>query len=322
MANKYGLFGETAFLAVGDPYLDKDPLNQRTQGLNFKATKCKSGITNDAMFDRVKPLYEGEQYVRSNADKAKARADKDKSKASEQPFKPSAPSKKGSGKGSYYGHLGPKHPHQADQDSASLIKQKGDYEVSARNVVTNPPKKGTYGFIKTTLGEKQGFGGSAGEYTYVSSPYDSVRMAERAKRAKDVELSNEKPFRPSNPLKKGSFGIPGTTLGGKGKGVSGEYGYLEQGPQPKGPPLVPLEKPFRPTGPAKKGYNRTINKFPTYQEDPLEVRLKEEREEKKASREKMASQAGWVPPRILKGSATPSVLNKNIQLNFSATYQG
>jgi hypothetical protein len=52
--------------------------------------------------------------------------------------------------------------------------------------------------------------------------------AERAKRAKDVELSNEKPFRPSNPLKKGSFGIPGTTLGGKGKGVSGEYGYLEQ----------------------------------------------------------------------------------------------
>jgi hypothetical protein len=36
MANKYGLFGETAFLAVGDPYIDKDPLNQRTQGLNFK----------------------------------------------------------------------------------------------------------------------------------------------------------------------------------------------------------------------------------------------------------------------------------------------
>jgi hypothetical protein len=59
--------------------------------------------------------------------------------------------------------------------------------------------------------------------------------------------------------------------------------WLEQGPQPKAPPLVPLEKPFRPTGPAKKGYNRTINKFPDYQEDPLEVRLKEEREEKKVS---------------------------------------
>mmetsp|Transcript_9502 Transcript_9502/g.19676 ORF Transcript_9502/g.19676 Transcript_9502/m.19676 type:complete len:314 (-) Transcript_9502:90-1031(-) len=312
MANKYGLFGDTGYLAVGDPYIDKDPLNHRTQGLNFKSTKCKTGTTNDAMFDRVKPLYEGEPYTKSNEDKAKAREAESKSKASDHPFRPSGKFKNRVGQGAV---------HMPEQDLNKLIKQKGDFEVEPRNIVTNPSKRGTFGFNKTTLGERQGFGGAVGEYTYVPCPYDSVRTAERAKRAKDAEKAQDKPFRPSNPPKRGSYGIPGTTLGGKGTGVSGEYSYVESGPLPKGEAEPPLEKPFRPTGPAKQGYNRTINKFPVYQEDPLEVKLKEERETKAAAREKMASAAGWFPPKTLKGGATPSVLKKNIHLNFAATYK-
>eukprot|EP00976_Prorocentrum_cordatum_P080733 1184090-Prorocentrum_minimum.AAC.1 len=210
MANKYGLFSETAYLAIGDPYIDKDPLNHRTQGLNFKvrefarlsqpcamgcslghrfrATKCKSGITNDAMFDRTKPLYEGEKYTKSNGslsiascsvfdgvgvyprgfvfqEKAQAREAKAKSMASDHPFRPSGKFKN---KNSEFGHL-------PEQDLNKMIKQKGDFESEPRNIVTNPAKKGTFGFNKTTLGERIGFGGAVGEYSYAPSPYDSVR---------------------------------------------------------------------------------------------------------------------------------------------------
>ena len=62
-----------------------------------------------------------------------------------------------------------------EQDLNKLIKQKGDFETEPRNVVTNPSKKGTFGFNKTTLGERLGYGGAVGEYSYVTCPYDSVR---------------------------------------------------------------------------------------------------------------------------------------------------
>ena len=41
--------------------------------------------------------------------------------------------------------------------------------------MTNPPKKGTYGMFKTTLGERMGPGGACGEYSYKPSPYDEAR---------------------------------------------------------------------------------------------------------------------------------------------------
>lgn len=36
------------------------------------------------------------------------------------------------------------------------------------------------------------------------------------------------------------------------------------------PPHLPLhEKPFKPSNPPKRGYNKTLEKFPPYKEDPL-----------------------------------------------------
>ena len=64
IASKYGAFSDVGFLSSGEPYNDKDPLrhgNSRYKGLNMKATRCKTGKTNDAAFDRLKPLYEKEK---------------------------------------------------------------------------------------------------------------------------------------------------------------------------------------------------------------------------------------------------------------------
>lgn len=35
--------------------------------------------------------------------------------------------------------------------------------------------------------------------------------------------------------------------------------------------MHPHDAPFRYPNPAKKGFNKTINKFPTYKEDPLRI---------------------------------------------------
>ena len=51
-------------------------------------------------------------------------------------------------------------------------KRKGEVQGQPRSMVTGPGKKGGYGFIKTTLSERQGAKGVAGEYEYLSDPID------------------------------------------------------------------------------------------------------------------------------------------------------
>ena len=51
--DKYGFFSETAYLAIGDPYLKRGQISDREKGLNFKATHVKSG--NRATFNKFIP---------------------------------------------------------------------------------------------------------------------------------------------------------------------------------------------------------------------------------------------------------------------------
>lgn len=309
MANKYGIFSEPSYISIGDPYKKKEKEHSRLTGLNFKATLEKTGLQSDATFDKLKPLYNGEKYDKTLEEKKEAREAKASAMSNDKPFKCTNPSKKNSGLGGYYGLLGPKFEHKKEFDNEP--KQKGQFEVGPRNVVTNPTKKGTFGYNKTTLGEKQGKGGAAGEYEYKPSDYDAERKKERELAAKDLELRMDKPFKPSAPSKKGHFGTPGLTMNGKGNGICGEYQYLENGPTKK-EEIDHLEKPFKPSNPPKQGYNSTLNKFPQYTEDPMEVKLKAEREARQAEQARMAAQPRFVPPAIPRTGATPSVLRKNL----------
>lgn len=310
MANKYGHFSEPSYVSIGDPYVKKVQENSRNTGLNLKAAVCKTGLNNDALFTKFEPLYVGEKYQQSYEEKRAARQDAAKQRASEAPFKPSNPQKKSSGVGNYYGCIGGKVPNMKEHEAAQ--KKKGDYEVGPRNIVTNPSKLGTYGFRGTTLGEKGSAGGAVGEYSYMPSAYDAARQKEVRDLKQSIEMRvTDKPFKPVSPPKKGGAGVPGRTLDGKGNGVCGEYEYKIHGPTKK-EPQEQLEKPFRPSNPPKEGYNCTMNKFPHYIEDPLDLKLKKEREARRAEMTRMDAQPKFIPSSTLKSGATASILRKNI----------
>lgn len=310
-ANKYGMFSEPSYITIGDKYGKKLDEGSRHTGLNLKAAVQKTGKGNDNCFDKYAPLYEKEKYEDTFAEKAEQRAAAKAKKVSEQPFKPSNPQKVSSGLGNYYGCIGPKVPHLKDNND--IAKKKGDFEVGPRNVVTNPSKKGTYGYRGTTLGEKTDrIGGAVGEYSYKADKYDAARTAEMeaAKASAAKRVGN--PFKPANPPKKGGAGVPGITMGGKGSGVVGEYGYIENGPDKKDNQEA-LDKPFRPSHPPKEGYNCTLNKFPVYLEDPMDLKVAREKEARKAEMDRMAQQPKFVPPSTLKSGATTSVIRQNLK---------
>ena len=45
--------------------------------------------------------------------------------------------------------------------------------------------------------------------------------------------------------------------------------YPPRKPPQNGKPLITHDAPFKPSSSPKKGYNKTIDKFPPYKEDPL-----------------------------------------------------
>mmetsp|Transcript_7679 Transcript_7679/g.25440 ORF Transcript_7679/g.25440 Transcript_7679/m.25440 type:complete len:312 (+) Transcript_7679:52-987(+) len=310
MSNKYGNFSEPSYISLGDPYGKRIEENSRNTGLNMKAAVDKTGKTNDATFSKFVPLYMGEKYEADYKEKREHASTKKKLMVSETPFKPSKPGTKSSGLGNYYGCVGPKLAHMKDSDESA--KKKGDFASGPRNIVTNPSKQGTFGYRGTTLGEKLGAGGAIGEYQYKPDAYENKRKVEVAESKKSIEMRvTDKPFKPTSPPKRGGAGVPGRTLGGRGGGVCGEYTYKMEGPS-KPEAGEALERPFRPSHPPKEGYNSTLNKFPAYQEDPLDLKIKKEKAARKAEIERMNAQPKFVPPSTMKSGATVSVLRKNL----------
>mmetsp|Transcript_5963 Transcript_5963/g.15189 ORF Transcript_5963/g.15189 Transcript_5963/m.15189 type:complete len:321 (-) Transcript_5963:304-1266(-) len=314
-ANKYGLFTETAYIGVGDPYNDKDVMAQssRFKGLNMKAALRKTGKADNVCFDKFKPLYEQEKYLLTNEEKEAKRAAMVSAKVTDKPFKPTSKTKVSSGLGNYHGTIGPKYPNLGSGTKDQLKKGDPALEPAPRQIQTNPSKKGTYGFRGTTLGERIGAGGAVGEYSYKGDEYDGVRKAENAANAAGREKMQPAPFRPANPPKKGGAGVPGVTMGGKGKGVCGEYEYQELGPAPLEKADDKIEKPFRPSHPPKLGPNGTLNKFPKYMEDPLDLKLAKDKEARRAEMDRLGKVAPFVPPSTTKKGATASVLRMNLK---------
>lgn len=75
------------------------------------------------------------------------------------------------------------------------------------------------------------------------------------------------------------------------------------------------DAPFKPSNPPKKGYNKTLDKFPEYKEDPLKAveRRKDEAEEK----------ARWKSTHKYKSKPTPSVVTsmRNLKTEFPSIYR-
>lgn len=76
------------------------------------------------------------------------------------------------------------------------------------------------------------------------------------------------------------------------------------------------DAPFRPANPSKKGYNKTIDKFPAYKEDPMRVVTRKAKDEKE-------DRGLWKPTHNKKTIPTPSVTTqfKNLKSEFPSVFR-
>ncbi|GBF93493.1 hypothetical protein Rsub_06626 [Raphidocelis subcapitata] len=314
MTTRFGVFGETRAIGVGDPYVDTMRPDARDRGLvSIKVPVCRSGKNNDACFDKLKPLFEGEKYIdplRRKLQQAKAGAARN---VADKPFRVASPMKKSACPGDFVGTLGGKVEYKAGHVDEKK-KKKGEIPGQPKNIVTSTPKKGSFGTIGTTLSERKGARGVAGEYEYMADP---VHFAVRVK---DGEKSPHAPFRPVGPPKRGGPGTVARHFGGRVKGAVGEFAWQ---PRPEPPvrsrapgaaaaggggeeagggeaapaaaaaasPSAP-GAPFRPAAFPRSGRQATFSRFPVYEADPDEPKAAARAAARKEERERLAARAG------------------------------
>lgn len=320
--NRLGIFQELSYVTLDDKYDKKAGLDSRYKGKQFITAPPRGGKTNDSTFQAFSPLMVGERYTTAEAHERKYRSDQKKRNITTAPFKPSSPPKRNAGLGNYYGTIGRKYEHETDWVHDTSPRKKTE-KVEQKNIVTSPPKKGTYGVPGTQIGVyagRHGQRGVVGEYEYKGEPYDLARQAEQEeKKRMDTAKIDPKPFKPSSPPKKGTYGVPGTTIFahkfgtvGGNSGVCGEYAYQTLGVGRDGEPRKPHTadglKPFRPSNPPRQGYNCTIQPFPEYKGESLQAKIEREKAERAAEKKLLVGPV-FKPVSCPKTIRTPSIAN-------------
>ncbi len=76
------------------------------------------------------------------------------------------------------------------------------------------------------------------------------------------------------------------------------------------------EYPFKPANPSKKGYNKTIDKFPVYVEDPMRQPVRKAKPEGE-------ERPGWKPTHKEKTIPSTSVTTnvKNLKVEFPSVFK-
>lgn len=82
--------------------------------------------------------------------------------------------------------------------------------------------------------------------------------------------------------------------------------------------MMQHDKPFKPSNPPKKGYNKTLDKFPAYKEDPLKVVTR-----KKTPEGVVVDERKWKPSHNKKSMPTQSVTTnfKNLKTEFPSIFR-
>jgi len=258
-----GLFKEMEYLS-NDPYVDKYKIErnlQRGKGKQFTICHPKRGHdTNDVYFDSFKRVFEKEAYAKVNEIYRKNRLEKLKKVTV--PFKPSNVCPKGSGKGSIFGTFDQQYP-LSDKDRDVKIKPKPSTPVRkeikiTKNIYTNPPKKGVgYGYLDITIGKY---------YEYMSDPYDAIKEIRKKER-----LEREKKNIDPKPFIAGSNKNDCFDYSGFSWEINQEI-IAKNNKSAKEPEKKEYVQPFRPAS----CIDYTINKFPEYISDGIEMKKNEE----------------------------------------------
>lgn len=266
--DRLGIFSQPSLITVADPYVKKQPDDSRHKGKQFATSPCKKGKTA-GYFDNFKPLFEneskGEKYQDPGTSEKEYR-NQQKKKIKGGAFLPSSPSKKATGPGAYYGCFGKNYEHKTE------FQEKKKKKPEPKNFMTSPGKRGTFGVPGTLLSK---------DIHYTEDPYDLPRQKEKEELVKKKKQQIAGPFRSMSHSKEFFDCQPN---------VPASRIYTSDRPLPPEKPKKPHKKtmvPFRPSSPPKRGYNSTFNKFPEYKEDPIEERMKKERDERRKAKPKV-----------------------------------
>jgi len=273
------MFSPPQFISIGDEYDKKDGIPERYKGKNFKCAPPKRGTANDALFQKqFLSLSQGDKYVDPGLYDKRSRLESEKKKLTPQGFKYSNPAHKPGGAGTYFGTFNEKSIPKHEPEFAVIKKGEKPDEAKAhlKNFVTNPGKRGTFGFSGTTIGHGD-------EFKYVSDPYDGAKRRE----ALAVKESTKKIVGPAfkGACRKGDYFDE--SRHGTSKVFTLDKPLPARRPASENAARGPLAKAWRPGGTLVA----EITKVPEYQEDPYEAKEKAVREARKAQKATVA----WRP---------------------------
>ena len=289
---------------IGDEYVKKRGLNvdPRTKGKQFQTSPLKLGKTADVTFNKFTTLAVGEPFVEMAIRIRHERNESLKKQIVDKPFRPSSPPKRSTGHGTHYGTFSPLKNMKTTDEYDKRPAKKGEVALGPKNILTNPPKLGTYGMIGTNIGGKPE--GVTGEYTYSSEP---------PKGRPSTAPEKLKPFVPSSPSQKGTYGFQHLNINGihNPHGVIGEYTYQAD-------PIATTRshksdteavKPFRPSHPSRRGrgfYGTFRWSGQEYKEDPETDKWNRLRAERRRELEKAGV---FRPTSHPKSMRQPSIAN-------------
>lgn len=291
--DRIGIFKEMSYHTVGDPYKNPGSFQFNTSAYKGRqmlpgGTKQKSALAHGYMSDFSR-VFEGEGY----SDPIRTRR-QDRLKASSRnlsrSWNPTSLPKLGSGVGSHYGTFSGPVPY-----FNAFSSSKGKAGPEGKNIMTNPPKKGTgYGYAFVTLNKYPDYKGDTYE------KYKDIQKKENEQHKQKVAGKgafklNMHPvdFFDTNPYKGGSA-------------LTKSEGKTE-----------PIAKPFKPSNPGKKDGGMkagTFDSFPTYSSEKYE--------KKSLTRPvQVVNSSGktFVPNSGPKTTLQTSVLHQNVTRSVNST---
>lgn len=272
------VFSIPSFATVGDPYVKKKVIDQRSHALSFVTSPAKWGTMPDALFDKqTKSIHEGDKYVEPGVAERRYKNEKLKKNLTTNGFKVASPSPKAVGLGSYFGTI-QREPWRHETDF--VVPRKGEAPPKPvnkpRQIYTAPAKRGSFGFPNTTLSN---IGND-----YVASFYDQARENAKKERELHQKLLKGAPFK--------TGGRKGTTFD-ESPSTGASTCYVLTKPIPPKKQRAELqfkknEQPWRPSGPVFK------NTQCEYREDPYDHYDPREGPKKKAHGAG-SDKAAWKP---------------------------
>ncbi|KAJ9440363.1 hypothetical protein DIPPA_09248 [Diplonema papillatum] len=284
------LFSETTpYVTIGDDYDKKAPVDPRNVGLKcFVTNPGKKGNMPNVLFEwslgGFKSLHEGDPYIAPGQNNKGDSQEITRKFVGSGPFRYTNPMKKSTGLGGFDGCFQGYVPHETDFDVIKKGERPKRPEAGLRNIVTNPPKKGTFGVPGTLLSNS--FGGVNADWKgleYICDPFDTAQKAEQKQRALAASLLAEKaPFKVGSKSKQY---FDESTNAGVSQIYKLKQPLQRRAPGPEKPPPPTKDAPWKPSFSSKSGLQGLFGTdggtaFPPYREDPFEMKeskLKEER---------------------------------------------